>query len=56
MIMNINPHYGDSVEFENVSEMRQAILACGFEVPSDGLREGRDYVYVAEYASEHEYD
>ena len=48
MIRNINTEFGDSVEFESVEEMEQAIrelesMNGGEWMPEDGLREGRDY-------------
>lgn len=43
MIRNINDAYGDVVEFADVQEMEETILACGYAVPSYGLKEGRDY-------------
>lgn len=46
MIRNINSAFGDSVEFLSVDEMEQAILNCGYNIPEDGLREGRDYEEV----------
>lgn len=43
MIVNINEAFGDSVEFETVAEMEQCIKLSGYDIPEDGLREGRDY-------------
>ena len=43
MIKNINDTYGDPIEFDTVEEMEQAIEACGYALPYDGLVEGRDY-------------
>jgi hypothetical protein len=42
-IKNINPDFGDTVEFASISEMQKAIVACGYAIPADGLKEGRDY-------------
>jgi hypothetical protein len=46
MIKNINEFYGDSVSFENVEEMASCIRDCGYDLPEDGLKEGRDYEVV----------
>ncbi|MCK9324572.1 MAG: hypothetical protein M0P69_03660 [Bacteroidales bacterium] len=43
MIRNINSSFGDPVNFENVAEMEECILRCDYELPADGLKEGRDY-------------
>jgi len=43
MIVNVNESLGDAVEFDSVEEMEQAILECGYELPEDGLKIGRDY-------------
>jgi len=40
---NINEKFGDEIEFDTVEEMAAAIMACGYELPSDGLKENRDY-------------
>jgi hypothetical protein len=45
-IRNINEAFGESVEFDSVNEMIQAIYNCGYELPEDGLVEGRDYEQV----------
>ena len=47
MIRNVNENFGDSVEFDSVSEMEAAILACGYDLPADGLVEGRDFEATA---------
>ena len=46
MIRNINDSYGDPITFASVEEMADAIRECGYEIPEDGLREGRDYEEV----------
>lgn len=46
MIININSAYGEPVEMEDVAEMEAGILECGYELPADGLKEGRDYKEV----------
>lgn len=43
MIRNINEKWGMPEEFECVSEMEECILACGYELPEEGLKEGIDY-------------
>lgn len=48
MIRNINEQFGDPVDFENVEEMEQAILACGYELPEDGLQEDRDFIDLSD--------
>ena len=48
MIRNINDRYGDPVTFASVEEMAAAIRECGYEIPEDGLREGRDYEEVGD--------
>lgn len=47
MIRNVNEMFGDSVEFDSVDEMAEAIVACGYDLPADGLEEGRDFEVVA---------
>lgn len=42
-VQNINSAFGDAVCFDNVDEMAEAIKDCGYELPADGLVEGRDY-------------
>lgn len=42
-IKNINAAFGDLIEFDSVTDMADAIRACGYQVPDDGLKEGRDY-------------
>lgn len=42
-VVNINENYGDPVTFGSVAELEQAIKDCGYELPEDGLQEGRDY-------------
>jgi len=44
VIKNINENYGDPITFETVSEMALAIKASGYELPADGLVQGRDYI------------
>jgi hypothetical protein len=53
-IRNINEAFGDSVGFESISEMRNAIEASGYSVPSDCLVEGRDYETVYNFEFSHE--
>jgi hypothetical protein len=45
-IKNINSDLGDAVTFSSVEEMAAAVIACGYELPDDGLVEGRDYEVV----------
>ena len=45
-VQNINSAFGDAVCFGSVDEMTEAIQACGYELPEDGLVEGRDYQEV----------
>ena len=42
-VQNINSAFGDAVYFGSVEEMAEAIQECGYELPADGLVEGRDY-------------
>ena len=42
-IRNINPQFGESIAFETVEKMAEAIRDCGYSLPNDGLLEGRDY-------------
>ena len=60
MIRNINDRFGDAVEFYSVDEMKTAIENSGYELPEDGLKEGRDYetidYYRFESGSVYEYD
>lgn len=42
-IQNINENFGDPIVFDTIEEMGEAIRACGYELPEDGLREGRDF-------------
>lgn len=49
MIININPHFGDSITFEDETEMEQAIMECGYSVPDDGLVEGRDFILYSDW-------
>jgi len=58
MIRNINEAFGDSIDFETVGEMADAIRELGrlnpgegYAVPEDGLQEGRDYIDVSKAAS-----
>ncbi len=46
MFRNINEAYGDPTLFNSIREMEQAIRDCGYDLPEDGLREGRDYEMV----------
>lgn len=46
MVRNINSNYGDSIEFNTVEELGEAIQQCGYDLPDDGLVEGRDYEIV----------
>lgn len=50
-IKNANPSYGDTVEFETPDEMAKAIIDCGYELPEDGPKEGRDYDVISQYLS-----
>ncbi len=43
MVRNVNEKFGECIEFETVAEMAEAVEACGFELPEDGLIEHRDY-------------
>ena len=50
-IRNINPEFGDCVEFDSIDEMIQALKECeqydGIPwIPEDGLKEGRDYEVI----------
>jgi hypothetical protein len=45
-IRNINEAFGESVEFESVEKMATTICDCGYEIPEDGLVEGRDYEVI----------
>lgn len=45
-VRNINSAYGDPVVFETVEAMAGTIRDCGYELPEDGLQEGRDYEHV----------
>lgn len=47
MIRNINDEFGDPTTYDTVDEFAQAILDCEFELPEDGLKEGRDYEIFA---------
>jgi hypothetical protein len=48
-IRNINEKYGDPIVFACENEMEEAVKASGYEVPEEGLVEGRDYEYVHEF-------
>ncbi|MFA4974621.1 MAG: hypothetical protein WC683_18605 [bacterium] len=52
MIQNINASYGDAISFETVDEMAEAIRACGYVLPVDGLKEGRDYAEAPAYCTQ----
>lgn len=57
-IKNTNERYGDAVEFENVAAMENAIRACGYTLPEDGLQQGRDFEVVedgSDYAVKAQY-
>lgn len=45
-IRNINPAYGDPVEFADTTKMAMSIESCGYELSADGLKEGRDYEVI----------
>jgi hypothetical protein len=45
-IRNINSAFGMSVNFDTVDEMATAIQASGYDLPEDGLKNGRDYEVV----------
>jgi hypothetical protein len=50
-IRNINRELGatdETVTFASVEEMADAVRACGFALPEDGLVEGRDYAKIGE--------
>jgi len=44
--MIVNLEWGDSMCFDSVEDMAQAIIACGYEIPEGGLVEGVDYCTV----------
>lgn len=46
MIRNINPAFGDSLEFAALNEMKLWVKLNGKVIPPDGLRQGRDYELV----------
>lgn len=46
MIRNINPKWGDSIEFRTPDEMATVIAACGYPLPEAGLAEGTDYEVI----------
>ena len=43
MIRNINEKWGDAIRFDTVEAMEDAIEACGYTLPDDGLQQGIDY-------------
>lgn len=45
---NINDSFGDPISFHSLHDMGQAIQECGYNLPSDGLQEGRDYIVSKE--------
>ena len=45
-IKNINERYGDAITFDSIDEFRKSIRNCGYNVPDDGLVEGRDYEVI----------
>jgi hypothetical protein len=47
-VRNINEKFGDQIEFDSVDEMGNAIKQCGYSLPEDGLKEGRDFEVVSE--------
>ena len=49
LVRNINTAFGDSIEFDSLEEMQEAIEELGY-MPEDGLKEGRDFEY--EYTDE----
>jgi hypothetical protein len=51
-VRNINEAYGMRVEFDSVEEMKQGFAACGYNLPEDGLIEGRDYEVVKNRAAQ----
>ena len=46
MIKNINDLWGEPAYFASVEEMKNCISECGYELPHDGLIEGRDYEVI----------
>ena len=46
MYRNINSRYGDPISFSTLAQLENAIRECGYELPEDGLQEGRDYEIV----------
>ncbi len=46
MIKNINDFYGEWLDFDDVEEMETCIKECGYDLPEDGLKEGRDYEVI----------
>jgi len=50
MIRNTNNEYGFFIsDFENVETFRKEIIECGYDLPADGLQEGRDYWPLKSY-------
>ena len=47
-IRNINPAYGDPIMMESVEEFESLIGNMGYDMPADGLIEGRDYDEIME--------
>ena len=50
-IRNINPKFGDCIEFNSIEEMTSTLDACHNKnepswIPLDGLKEGRDYEII----------
>ena len=43
LYVNINDKFGDQIEFDSLEDMKEDIQNCGYDIPSDGLQEGRDY-------------
>lgn len=57
-IRNINERFGDPVEMDSVAEFEESLKHMNGDenwLPEDGLREGRDYVYVFEDADKAEF-
>jgi len=43
MIRNINENYGSGIIVADVDELKNLITECEYDLPEDGLVEGRDY-------------
>ena len=46
MIRNINEKYGMAVEFDSIEEMENTIRSMGYDIPEDGLVDGRDFEVI----------